>query len=113
MSTTSVLAAAVELAQQRGAYELSEADLLKRAIDVFVNGAVDAEIVDAKVALSLMVQGVHKGQMKGCYSLVDASNIFNALKAIDEEGKQATKTELEPSKLPLIAEELEDEKPEP
>lgn len=73
-----ILVKYVELAQQKGAYLLSEADVLKRAIDVLVNKVSDAEI-DLTNALNLVVQGVNKGQKSGTYTLTDAALIFRVL----------------------------------
>lgn len=61
----------VEVAQQKGAYLLNEASLLKRAADV-VNGQTDAE-VNMQTAYNLLIQGVVKGQKHGAYTLSDAS----------------------------------------
>lgn len=61
----------VEVAQQKGAYLLNEASLLKRAADV-VNGQTDAE-VNMQTAYNLLIQGVVKGQKHGSYTLSDAS----------------------------------------
>lgn len=62
----------VEVAQQKGAFTLNEADLLKRATDVVINNVKDNEIND-KMAKSLLIQAVHKGQRHGSYTLQDAS----------------------------------------
>lgn len=62
----------VELAQQKGAYLLQEAEILKRASDVLLNGAQDQEINHSN-ARQLLIQGVHKGQRHGAYSLTDAA----------------------------------------
>lgn len=61
----------VEVAQQKGAYLLNEASLLKRATDV-VNGQTDAE-VNMQSAYNLLIQGVVKGQKNGAYTLSDAA----------------------------------------
>jgi glutamate dehydrogenase/leucine dehydrogenase len=62
----------VELAQQKGAYALQEAELLKRASDVLLNSAQDQEI-NSTNARQLLIQGVHKGQRHGAYTLNDAA----------------------------------------
>ena len=62
----------VEMAQQKGAYLLQEAELLKRAGDVAVNNVQDHEINQVN-ARQLLIQGVHKGQRAGAYSLNDAA----------------------------------------
>ena len=67
-----IMAQYIEVAQQKGAYLLNEAELLKRAIDILVNQVPDKEITD-NVAKSLLIQGVNKGQKSGSYTLNDAS----------------------------------------
>lgn len=62
----------IELAQQKGAYILSEAELLKRSGDVLANKVPDAEITEA-TARQLLIQGIHKGQRHGAYTLNDAA----------------------------------------
>ncbi len=62
----------VELAQQKGAFLLQEAEILKRAADVLLNGAQDKEI-NAQSAKGLLIQGIHKGQRHGAYTLNDAA----------------------------------------
>lgn len=62
----------IEVAQQKGAYMLSEAGLLKRAMEVAVGGAQDDEI-NGLTAKSLLIQGVQKGQRQGAYTLSDAA----------------------------------------
>jgi len=67
-----ILTQYVEVAQQKGAYLLNEAEILKRAIDVSVNNVPDNEI-DTNLAKQLLIQGVNKGQRHGAYTLNDAS----------------------------------------
>jgi hypothetical protein len=67
-----ILAQYVELAQQKGAYLLHEAELLKRAMDVLINNVPDKEL-NPVVGRQLLIQGVQKGQAHGAYSLNDAS----------------------------------------
>ena len=67
-----ILSQYVELAQQKGAYLLNEAEILKRAIDLLVNNVPDREI-NENLAKNLLIQGVNKGQKEGCYTLNDAS----------------------------------------
>ena len=73
-----ILTSYVELAQQKGAFLLSEAEILKRAMDVLVNNVNDKEI-DNNLALNLLVQGVNKGQRHGVYTLNDASLISKVI----------------------------------
>lgn len=67
-----ILSQYVELAQQKGAYLLNEAEILKRAIDLLINNVPDQE-VNENMAKNLLIQGVNKGQKEGCYTLNDAS----------------------------------------
>ena len=62
----------VELAQQKGAFLLAEADVLKRSIDVLIHNFQDHEI-DTTNAKQLLIQAVQKGQRHGAYSINDAS----------------------------------------
>jgi glutamate dehydrogenase/leucine dehydrogenase len=71
-NSVQILSQYVELAQQKGAFLLSEAELLKRATDVLLNGTQDAE-VNRENAKQLLIQGVHKGQRHGSYTLNDAA----------------------------------------
>jgi hypothetical protein len=68
----------VELAQQKGAFELSEAEVLKRASDYLLNDATDAELNQIN-ARQLLIQGVTKGQRHGAYSLSDAALIHKVV----------------------------------
>lgn len=67
-----ILAQYVELAQQKGAYLLSEAELLKRAVEVLVNNVHDNEL-NSDNSKQILVQGVSKGQRHGAYTLNDAA----------------------------------------
>lgn len=67
-----ILAQYIELAQQKGAYKLNEAEILKRSMDVLLRSSVDPEINDV-VAKNLLIQGVMKGQSHGAYTLNDAA----------------------------------------
>ena len=63
----------IEIAQKVGAFELREAEVLKRAVDVLVNKVVDNE-VNENLAINLLIQGVMKGQKHGgSYTLNDAA----------------------------------------
>lgn len=67
-----ILAQYIEVAQQKGAYLLNEAEILKRAMDVLMNNIPDKEI-DNNMAKNLLIQGVNKGQRHGAYTLNDAA----------------------------------------
>lgn len=67
-----ILSKYVEVAQQKGAYLLSEAEVLKRACDVLIHNIIDNEIT-SDMAKQLLIQGAIKGQKHGAYTLNDAS----------------------------------------
>ena len=67
-----ILAQYIEHAQQKGAFLLNEAEILKRAVEVLLNNVHDNELNESN-SKSLLVQGVHKGQRHGAYTLNDAS----------------------------------------
>jgi hypothetical protein len=67
-----ILAQYIEVAQQKGAYLLTEAEILKRAMDVLINNIPDKEI-DTNMAKQFLIQGVVKGQKHGSYTLNDAA----------------------------------------
>jgi hypothetical protein len=71
-NSVQILAQYVELAQQKGAFLLNEAELLKRAMDVLVNNVPDQELNDVN-SKQLLIQGVNKGQRHGSYTLNDAA----------------------------------------
>lgn len=71
-NSVQILAQYIEVAQQKGAYLLNEAEILKRAMDVLMNNVPDKEI-DANMAKQLLIQGVNKGQRHGAYTLNDAA----------------------------------------
>ena len=71
-NTIEILSKYVEVAQQKGAYLLSEAEVLKRSCDVLINNIVDNEI-NINMAKQLLIQGAVKGQKHGAYTLNDAS----------------------------------------
>lgn len=73
----------VELSQSKGAFNIAEGDLLKRAIDVSCRGSSDHEI-NENHAISLLIQAVHKGQLHGDYTLNDASLLHNVIKFIGD-----------------------------
>jgi hypothetical protein len=73
----------IEMSQTKGAYNLAEADLLKRSVDVVYRRLPDSEINDTS-ALDLLLQAIHKGQAHGDYTLNDSSLLFNVIKYINE-----------------------------
>ena len=72
----------IEIAQKHGAYELKEAEILKRAIDVLLNNVSDNEI-NENLAINLLIQGVNKGQKHGgAYTLNDAALLQKVIQYI-------------------------------
>jgi hypothetical protein len=72
INSIQILAQYIEVAQQKGAYLLTEAEILKRAMDVLINNIPDKEI-DTNMAKQFLIQGVVKGQKHGSYTLNDAA----------------------------------------
>lgn len=62
----------IDVAQSKGCFVLSEADILKRCKDVLLSKVTDPEINNVQ-AKQLIVQAVIKGQSKGAFTLDDAS----------------------------------------
>jgi hypothetical protein len=68
----------IEIAQNKGAFQLAEAEILKRAIDVVINNVPDHEIDHVK-ATHLLVQGIIRGQSSGSYTLNDAALLHKVI----------------------------------
>lgn len=71
-NSITILVQYIELGQQKGAYLLNEAEILKRAVDVLMNQVPDNDITPS-VAKNILIQGVQKAQRHGAYTLNDAS----------------------------------------
>ncbi len=72
----------IELCQDKGVFNLQEADIIKKSISV-LTGVTDPQI-NKVTALNILVQGVQKGQLKGgCFKLNDASLLFNIIQYIN------------------------------
>lgn len=67
-----ILAKYVEFAQEKGAFLLNEAEVLKRSADCLLLNVQDNEI-NHNMAKQLLIQGVNKGQKHGAYTLNDAA----------------------------------------
>jgi hypothetical protein len=80
-NTVEILVKYIEIAQQKGAYLLSEADVLNRARDVLLNGVQD-DGISVPNARQLLMQGVVKGQRHGAYSLADAALLHNVVQYV-------------------------------
>lgn len=72
----------IEIAQKTGAYELREAEILKRATDVLINKVNDHEI-NENMAINLLIQGIMKGQKHGgAFNLNDAALLQKVIQYI-------------------------------
>lgn len=98
-----ILAQYIEHAQQKGAYLLSEAELLKRAVEVLVNDVHDNEL-NKDNSKQLLVQGIHKGQRHGAYTLNDAALLSKVVNFIMTSSGQPP-SEQQQSEQPYINEE--------
>ena len=100
----------LEIAQQKGAFSLIEADLLNRARVVLLAGASDPELT-VVAAKQLFLQGVLKGQRHGAFTLGDAAllhTIVQYVSATLEEPVSAAVVSDEPQPaMPVIEEESE------
>lgn len=98
------LAQYVETAQQKGAYVLQEAELLKRAVDVVLNNVEDKD-VDKNLGVNLLVQGVQKGQRHGAYSLADAALLHKVIMFLvnqSQPGQQSQQAQVQqPTQVPV------------
>lgn len=72
----------IEVSNSKGAFLLSEANILKRCFDVILYKFKDKEISLEK-AKELVFQGLEKGQLHGDYTLDDASIIVGVMNFIN------------------------------
>lgn len=90
----------IEIAQKAGAYELKEAEILKRSVDVLLNNAQDHEI-NENLAINLLIQGILKGQKHGgAFTLNDAALLQKVIQYIvstSDANKTSESPESEPS----------------
>lgn len=93
-NSAQILTQYVELAQQKGAFLLQEAEILKRASDVLVTSAQDAEI-NSSNARQLLIQGVHKGQKHGAYTLNDAALLSKVVQFVSANVEAPVSTNVE------------------
>jgi hypothetical protein len=77
-----ILAQYIEVAQQKGAFLLNEAELLKRCIDILINKVPDNEI-SFDIAKNVLIQAANKGQKHGSYTLNDASLISKVVQYVN------------------------------
>lgn len=77
-----ILSQYVEVAQNKGAFVLSEAELLKRAVDCILNNVPDKDI-NLINGRQLLIQGIHKGQRHGAYTLNDAALLSKVVQYVE------------------------------
>ena len=108
-NSVQILAQYIEVAQQKGAYLLNEAEILKRGMDVLMNNIHDKEI-DTNMAKQLLIQGVNKGQRHGAYTLNDAALLSKVVLFVAQETApaQAAPVQAAPVQEEQIQEEPED-----
>ena len=106
-NTVEILSKYVEVAQQKGAYLIQEAEVLKRACDVLLYNIVDKEI-NKNMSKQLLIQGVVKGQTHGAYSLNDASLLHKVIMFVST-SLQSQQPQPEPQPEP----QSDTSKPEP
>lgn len=83
-----ILVQYIEIAQKAGSYDLREADLLKRAVDVLINNVVD-EAVNEDLAINLLIQGIMKGQNHGgAFNLNDAALLHKVIQYLISLGQE-------------------------
>jgi hypothetical protein len=82
-NSVKILAQFVEVAQQKGAYLLQEAEALKRAMDVVILKTDDKDVSEL-LAKQLLIQGIQKGQRHGAYSIQDAAVLSKVVQFVIE-----------------------------
>jgi hypothetical protein len=95
-NTVEILSKYVEVAQQKGAFLLQEAEILKRACDVLLHNIVDQEI-NPDMAKQLLIQGAVKGQKHGAYTLNDASLLHKVVQFISNSLQSAAQPATQPA----------------
>lgn len=99
----------VEMAQQKGAFLLQEAEVLKRSVDVVLNGAEDKDVSKSN-GLNLLIQGVQKGQRHGAYTLADAAVLHKVIQFLvsqSEQGQGQQGSSLETSSVSNVSASVE------
>ena len=99
----------IEVAQKAGAFLLVEADILKRCKDVCFTKTKDPEI-NLGQAKQLLIQAINKGQSKGCYTLEDASMLYQVCQFVSSNLTSDPQTQPQPQ--PQIQEQESQESQE-
>lgn len=81
-NTVQILSQYIEIAQNKGAFVLSEAELLKRAVDTLLNNVPDQQINGIN-GRQLLIQGIYKGQRHGAYTLNDAALLHKVVQFVE------------------------------
>lgn len=110
-NTVEILSKYVEVAQQKGAYLIQEAEVLKRACDVLLYNIVDKEI-NKNMSKQLLIQGVVKGQTHGAYSLNDASLLHKVIMFVSTSLQSQSQSQ-QPQSEPQSEPQSDTSKPEP
>lgn len=96
----------IEIAQKAGAYELKEAEILKRSTDVLINNVIDPEI-NENMAINLLIQGINKGQKHGgAFTLNDAALLHKVIQFL------INSSQPQPPSQQVTSESSSDNKPE-
>lgn len=94
INSIQILAKYIEIAQQKGAYLLSEAGLLKRGVEVLMNNVHDNEL-NQDNSKQILIQGVHKGQRHGSYTLNDAALLSKVVEFVTNSTVQQPQPQLQ------------------
>lgn len=78
-TSINILIQYIEVAQKAGAYELKEAEILKRVVDFLINNAPDNELNEL-TAINVLIQGIVKAQKHGgAFTLNDAALLHKVI----------------------------------
>ena len=102
----------IEVAQSKGSFLLSEAEILKRCKDVLVSNATDPEI-NVTQAKQLIIQAVIKGQSKGAFTLDDASILHKVCQYISSTLTEQPQVQLQPQVQPQVQPQPQVQQPSP
>jgi hypothetical protein len=107
VNSVQILTQYIELSQQKGAYLLAEAELLKRASDFLLNNVPDPELNPVS-SRQLLIQGIHKGQKHGSFTLNDAALLSKVVQFVQASLSQPINTTNESHSTQTEEEDLTD-----
>jgi hypothetical protein len=107
VNSVQILTQYIELSQQKGAYLLAEAELLKRASDFLLNNVPDPELNPIS-SRQLLIQGIHKGQRHGSFTLNDAALLSKVVQFVQASLSQPSNTNNESHSTQTEEEDLTD-----